>query len=314
MSERLDNIELFVTAVEAGSFAQAAERLRLTRSAVAKSIGRLERRLGTRLFHRTTRTQSLTEEGQAYYERCVRALSELDEAEAALAARRSEPSGRLRVSVPVLFGRHCIAPVLLRLANRYPALQIEMSFSDRVVDLVEENYDLAVRVGALQDCSSLMSRRLGKQSMAICAAPSYLARHGFPGTLSEIGARDCIVYSQDGRSAPWRVRDGRDIRELRASSRIAFDDLQAIADAAAVGAGFAWLPCWLVAPHVRDGELTVVMDSDLVLGTNIHAVWPATRHLPMKTRVAIDALVAHVPGMLAYPEREAETNIVALRA
>jgi DNA-binding transcriptional LysR family regulator len=309
MSERFDNIESFIAAVEAGSFAQAAERLRLTRSAVAKSIGRLEQRLGVRLFQRTTRTQSLTEEGRAYYERCVRALSELDEAEASIAARRSEPSGRLRVSVPVLFGRHCIAPVLLRLAHQHPSLSVEVSFSDRVVDLVDGGYDLAVRVGALQDSSSLMSRRLGKQSMAICAAPSYLERNGFPSSLDEIGARDCIAYSQGGHCSAWRVRDGHEIRELRPDSRIMFDDLQAIADAAVVGGGFAWLPCWLLAPHIRRGELVLVMDSERVLGTDIHAVWPATRHMPGKTRAAIDALAMHVPGMLAYPEPEAEADI-----
>jgi DNA-binding transcriptional LysR family regulator len=306
MSERLDSIELFVTAVDAGSFAQAADRLRLTRSAVAKSIGRLERRLGARLFHRTTRTQSLTEEGRAYYERCVSALSELDEAEAALAARRREPTGRLRVSAPVLFGRHCITPVLLQLAQRHPALQIEMSFSDRVVDLIEERFDIAVRVGSLQNSSSLTARRLGSQSMAICAAPSYLSKYGFPKTVHEIGARDCIVYSQGGRCSPWRVRDEQQIRQVSANGRLAFDDLQAIADAAVAGAGYAWLPCWLLAPHVRNRELVLVMDSDRVLATDIHAVWPTTRHLPTKTRVAIDALVESVPAMLGYsgPERK----------
>ena len=310
MSERLDSIELFVSAVEAGSFAQAADRLRLTRSAVAKSIGRLERRLGARLFQRTTRTQSLTEEGRDYYERCVRALSELDEAEAALAARRREPTGRLRVSAPVLFGRHCITPVLLQLTQRHPALQIEMSFSDRVVDLIEERFDIAVRVGALQNSSSLSTRRLGSQSMAICAAPSYLSRYGFPKTLQEIGARDCVVYSQAGRCLPWRVRDGKQIRELRANSRLAFDDLQAIADAAVAGAGYAWLPCWLLASHVRNGELALVMDSERVLATDIHAVWPTTRHMATKTRVAIDALVKSVPAMLGHPEPDPELPII----
>src|SRR5512138_1076673 len=180
MSERLNNIDMFVHAVEAGSFAQAAARLRVTRSAVAKGVARLEQRLGTRLFNRTTRSQSLTEEGHAYYERCVRALAELDAAEAEFDARRSEPSGCLRVSVPVLFGRRCVAPLLLQLANEHRALSVEMSFSDRFVDLVDENFDLAVRIGSLSDSATLAARRLGEQRMGICAAPSYLAKRGMP--------------------------------------------------------------------------------------------------------------------------------------
>ena len=186
MSERLQGIDAFVQAVEAGSFAQAAERMRLTRSAVGKSIARLERRLGVRLFHRTTRRQSLTEDGQAYYERCKRALAELEDAEAALDNGRREPSGRLRVSVPVLFGRHCVAPVLTRLARQYPRLEVEIAFSDRVVDLLEEGFDLAVRVGDLRDSSTLAARRLGTQHLAICAAPSYLDAHGWPRTIEEL--------------------------------------------------------------------------------------------------------------------------------
>jgi len=132
MSDQLRGVSAFVEAVEAGSFALAAERMRLTRSAVGKSIAKLEQRLGVRLFHRTTRSQSLTEEGQAYYERCVRALAELDAGASALDSGKSKPTGRLRVTVPVLFGRHCIAPVLLELGRRYPLLKIEMSFSDHV--------------------------------------------------------------------------------------------------------------------------------------------------------------------------------------
>jgi len=299
MRDQLSGIAAFVQSAEAGSFALAAERLQVTRSAVGKSIARLEQRLGVRLFHRTTRRQSLTEDGQAYYERCMRALAELDAAEAALDSTRRAPSGRLRVSAPVLFGRHCVAPVLLQLARTYPALSLELSFSDRVVDLVEDGFDLAVRVGTLPDSASLTSRRLGTQRMGICAAPSYLSQHGMPTRADDLHGHVGIVYSRAGQAVPWRVRDGKsEIVEPRIDARVRFDDLQAIADAAVAGIGLAWLPCWLMSKHVQTGELTLVMDSQRVLANDIHAVWPRTRYLPSKTRVAIDALAAEIPAML----------------
>jgi DNA-binding transcriptional LysR family regulator len=298
MRKHLGDIVAFVQSVEAGSFALAAERMQLTRSAVGKSVARLEKRLGVRLFLRTTRRQSLTEDGQAYYERCVRVLAELDAAEAALDRGRRAPSGRLRVSVPVLFGRHCVAPVLLKLAREYPELTLEVSFSDRVVNLVEEGFDLSVRIGALPDSASLTTRRLGAQRMGICGAPSYLAEHGCPTTVDELDGHAGVVYGS-AVHAPWLVRDSvGQIRQPRINSRLHFDDLQAIAAATVAGAGLAWLPCWLLAPHVRSGELVLVMDSQRVLATDIHVVWPRTRYLPSKTRAAIDMLIEEIPSMI----------------
>ena len=204
--DRLNGIEAFVQAAEAGSFALAAERLRLTRSAVGKSIARLEARLGVRLFHRTTRQQSLTDDGQAYYDRCVRALAELQAAEAELDSGRREPQGRLRVTAPLVFGRHCVAPVLRELAGRYPQLEVDISFSDRVVDLIDEGYDLGIRVGDLPDSSSLAARRLGLQTMGIGASPAYIAAHGRPVTAQEMQAHAGIIYARGGVTRPGRCR------------------------------------------------------------------------------------------------------------
>ena len=300
MRTPLGDLAAFVQSVESGSFALAAQRLSVTRSAVAKSVGRLEKRLGVRLFVRTTRRQSLTENGQAYYERCVRAFEEIEAGEDVLASSQRAPTGRLRISVPVLFGRHCVAPVLLRLANRYPNLTIETSFSDRVVDMVQEGYDLAVRIGTLPDSASYAARRLGAQRMSICAAASYLKEHGLPASVDDLEHHSAIAYG-NGSQSPWRVRDtdGR-VRELQLTSRLRFDDLQSIADAAVAGGGLAWLPCWLIGPQVRAGKLKLVMDSQRVLATDIHVVWPRTRYLPYKTRTAIDALVAEIAPLIAY--------------
>ncbi len=304
MSDRLKGIGAFVEAVEAGSFALAAERMRLTRSAVGKSIARLEQRLGVRLFQRTTRSQSLTEDGHAYYERCVRALAELDAGALALDSGKSEPVGRLRVSVPVLFGRHCVAPVLLALGRQYPKLIIEISFNDHVVDLVEEGYDLAVRIGKLPDSSTLVARRLGTQRMVICAAPSYLSQHGVPTSVGDLSKHVGIAYGRSGRITPWVVSDstGHELNP-QVDMRLVFDDLQAITDAVVAGLGLAWLPCWLMAKHARTGELEMVLNCDNVLPAEIYAVWPQSHYLPTKTRTAIDALAAEIPGKVGQLEQ-----------
>ncbi len=303
MNERLDGISVFVDVAEAGSFALAAQRLGVTRSAVGKIVARLEQRLGVRLFVRTTRRQTLTEDGQIYYERCLRALAELEAAEEAFEGGRRAPAGRLRISVPVLLGRHCIAPVMLRLMQKYPSLQIEMSFNDRVADLVEEGYDLAVRVGTLPDSSKLVARRLGVQRMGICAAPSYLVRHGTPVNAEQLAQHAGIAYNNGGRDAPWELQgDDGEIHEVRADCRLHLDDLQAINDAAVAGAGLAWLPCWMILHELRQQRLSLVMGADQLVASPIHVVWPQARHLPSKVRAAIDALVEEVPPLLGQDE------------
>jgi DNA-binding transcriptional LysR family regulator len=181
--------------------------MNLTRSAVGKVIVRLEKRLGVRLLNRTTRSQSLTEDGQAYYDRCVRALAELEAAEADLDSGRREPKGRLRVSVPQAFGHHCVAPVLLGLARRHPQLKVDISISDRFVDVVEEGFDLVVRIGPLPDSASLAARRLGVQYASIGAAPSYLAQRGKPRNVNELRGHTIIAYMRAGAAQPWDVVD-----------------------------------------------------------------------------------------------------------
>ena len=310
MNEYLNGVAVFVEAAEAGSFASAAQRLAVTRSAVAKTIARLEQRLKVRLFNRTTRKQSLTDDGHAYYERCVRALAELAAAEESFESGRRQPRGSLRMTAPVLFGRRCVAPVVLNLSRRYPDLKLEVCFNDRVIDLVEEGYDLAVRIGPLPDSSRLAARNLGMQRMSICAAPEYLARSGRPSSVRELEAHDGIAYVNRGRSIPWRLYgdDGR-IVEWQVGSRLGFDDLQAIADAAIAGAGLAWLPCWMIAPELDAGRLELIMNSDQVAASEIHAVWPRMTHMPLKVRVMVDALVGEIPRRLGYVSDAREAHL-----
>ncbi|MBZ4418836.1 LysR family transcriptional regulator [Myxococcus sp. RHSTA-1-4] len=300
MMDRLSGVLAFVQAAEAGSFALAAERMGLSRSAVGKSIARLEERLGTRLFLRTTRSQSLTEDGQVLYERCTRALAELEAAETALDSGRRAPTGRLRVSVPVLFGRHCAAPLLWELARQHPGLEVEISFSDRVADLIEDGFDLAIRVAPLADQAGLTARRLGVQEMVVCAAPAYLAKHGRPKSLDDLEGHEAVVYGRNGVIKQWHFPDGQG-GEKRVSppSRLRMDDLETLADAAVQGAGLAWLPCWLVAERVRDGQLDIVLERERRHGNEIFAVWAQNKHLPSKVRAAIDLLAARIPERLS---------------
>lgn len=306
MSERLSGIEAFVTTVEAGNFALAAQRLQLTRSAVAKSVARVEARLGTRLFQRTTRSLSLTEDGQAYYERCRRALAELDAAEAAVEAGRTAPRGRLRVTMPVLIGRTLVVPLLLELAREHPELVVDIVFSDSVVDLVGERIDLAVRSGPLGDSAVLAARPLGRQWMGVFASPDYLARHGRPSGVAELmadpGRHRYVGYARDTGPHPWQFHDtdGR-IVTFDAPARIRFtcNSIEANAMAAIAGMGLTRLPAWLVADALRTGALVRVFEEARPYGYALHAVWPHARALPLKTRVVVDLLAARLPTLLA---------------
>ncbi|MBA3595007.1 MAG: LysR family transcriptional regulator [Polaromonas sp.] len=298
--DRLSGIEDFVAAVDAGSFALAARRRQLTRSAVAKSIARLEARLGVRLFLRTTRSQSLTEDGQAYYERCQRVFAELDAADASMDAARQTPAGRVRLSMPVLFGRMCVGPLLLELARLHPQLALEASFSDRYSDLVDEGLDLVLRSGPLRDSATHVARRVGMQRMVVCAAPAYLAEQGWPRSVDELAGHQAIVYGRGGRVKPWEFNDTRGQRvEVAVGSRFCFDDLQMMASAAHAGVGLTRLPVWLVADALREGTLVQLFDEPFPFGYELHVVWPHTRYLPLKTRVVVDLLLEKLPPLLA---------------
>lgn len=284
---RFDGVELFLQIVESGNLTEAAERLNLTRSAVGKGLARLEARLGTCLLQRSTRRQRLTEDGQAYYEHCLRALAELEAAESVLESGRQQPRGRLRVSVPLAFGHHYAAPALWALLDRYPELEIDLCFSDRMIDLVQEGFDMAVRIGPLPDTDRLSARRLGQQAMGLAASPAYLQRKGAIGSIEDLAAHRGIAYRSNTA------------QRSRLASPLIVDDLQAVADAAIAGVGLAWLPSWLIAHYALRGQLQAVLPSYREQPAPIHVIWPTAAHMPAKTRCAIDALVTATPSCLA---------------
>ncbi|CRM68716.1 MULTISPECIES: LysR family transcriptional regulator [Pseudomonas] len=284
---RFDGVELFLQIVESGSLSAAAERLNLTRSAVGKGLARLEARLGTCLLQRSTRRQRLTEDGQAYYEHCLRALAELEAAESVLESGRQQPRGRLRASLPLAFGHHYAAPALWGLMARYPDLEIDICFSDRMIDLTQEGFDIAVRIGPLPDTDRLSARRLGEQVMGLAASPAYLQRRGRIEHIEELAAHRGIAYRSNN------------VHRSRLVTPLVLDDLQAVADATIAGVGLAWLPSWLIAHYALRGQLEAVLPDYREQPAPIHVIWPTAPHMPAKTRCAIDALVAATPSCLA---------------
>ena len=298
MNDMLNGIPEFVEAVEAGGFSAAATRMNLSRSAIGKTIAKLERRLNVRLFHRTTRMQSLTDEGQAFYERCRRALDEIQSGEAMLESGKREVTGRLRISMPVLFGRRCAAPLLLELARIHPKLELDLSFSDRVVDLFDEGFDLAIRNGVLRDEAGLAARKIALHRMTLCVSPDYLAARGTPQIIADLDSHDLVVYARSGEAKRWTFLqgDGRAVAFFP-QPRLRLDDLEVMADAAAAGMGIAWLPCWLVRDYVHAGKLMPVLNVSS-RSVNVYAVWPQVPQLSLKMRVVIDLLAARLPAIM----------------
>lgn len=307
MNERLQGIEVFIAAVEAGGFARAAARLHLTRSAVGKSIARLEARLGQRLFHRTTRQQRLTDEGERYYVHARRALDELDAADRALRESRQSASGRVRITMPELLGRRCVAPLLLSLGRQYPGLEFRLLLSDRRHNLIEEGLDLALRSGPLEDSSSMAARLVGQQSMGVYAAPAYLASHPAPRSAQDLidtrDRHDFLNYVREDGLLPWRFHDGGDRSVVfDAPARFACNSLELIAEAAADGLGLARLPDWLAAPWRQAGTLVRVFDEARPFGYALHLMWPRVHAVPSRLRLVIDMLAQQLPPLIEARE------------
>ncbi|WLE62696.1 LysR family transcriptional regulator [Burkholderia plantarii] len=291
MIDLFKDVPAFVAAAEAGSFAAAGRQLHLSRSAVGKAIARIEDRLGVRLFNRTTRAQLLTDEGRAFLSRCVRATEELREGAAWLDAGRERASGVLRITMPVLYGRLKVAPLLLRVADENPELTIEIDLRDRCVSLVEEGYDLAVRSGSIGTAAGLSSDTVGRHATVLCAAPSLIARLGMPNSLDDLGRYDSLVYHRDGWSEPWifPTGDGRlELVEPRSRFRVA--DLGVILDAAVSGRGVAWLPDWLVEDALASGTLVQLLPHLPARHHDVHLLWATAAVIPARLRVAINAL------------------------
>lgn len=293
----LSGIAVFAAVAEAGSFTRAGERLGLSKSAVSKQITRLESRLGAQLMHRTTRRLSLTEVGRAFYERCRRIVAEAEEAELAVTRLQDSPRGVLRLSAPVSFGLRYLASAVPEFMARYPEVQIDMECADRTVDLVEEGFDLAVRIGQLRD-SSLIARRIAPCRRAVLAAPAYLEAHGTPAHPRELADHACLTYSYLQTAQQWAFVDPESGAEFTVpvAGPMHANNGDMLAAAAAAGRGLVWGPTFLGRDALRAGQLVPVLEAYEAPPIAIHAVYPPNRHLSAKVRAFIDFLAARFAG------------------
>jgi DNA-binding transcriptional LysR family regulator len=288
MIDRAGEMAAFVRVVDAQGFAAAAPALGLTPSAVSKLVTRLESRLGVRLLQRTTRALHLTTEGEAFYEQARRIVGEIAALEAELTDRRGTPHGLLRVTTSLAFSTHLLAPVIGEFLERYPQVQLELVPTDRVVDLVEEGIDLAIRVGRLGD-SSYMARKIGEDVRLVCAAPAYLARHGTPKRPDDLARHSCIFSRDRVHNNRWPFRIDGEIREIDVRGRTAISDGDGQLRLALQGLGIVRLTRLTVASAIRAGELvSLLKEFSAEEPVPIHVVYPHRRHLAPKVTAFVD--------------------------
>ncbi|WP_228729866.1 LysR family transcriptional regulator [Shewanella avicenniae] len=299
-NDHMGGINAFVMTAQQGSFTAAAERLGLTKSAVGKSVARLEERLGLTLFQRSTRRLSLTPDGERYLDSCLSALEILEQAEAELTSHITTPSGRLRIDLPAAYGRKRILPLLLDMAQQYPDLNLTVTFSERFVDLIEEGIDLVVRIGELADSSGLVARKLTAQKLVICASPAYLKRFGTPETPEELQKHQCIVGFRRGQPISWLLKQqSGEITRYTPPPTHELSDGDAMLSAVLAGCGLSQLPLWLVGEDLRQGKICEVLHGHSGGEMPIHALWPKNRQMLPKIRHVVDMLVdARLKGAL----------------
>ncbi len=287
----VDDLLTFAQVVENESFSKAAKQLGRSKAAASKQITRLENRLGVRLLNRTTRRLSLTEAGAALYERAARIAAEVEAAETAVTRLQREPRGTLRVSAPMSFGVLHLAPTLAEFARRYPQLVVDLTLGDRFVDLIEEGFDIAIRIGDLAD-TSLIARRLAPSRRLVCASPGYLANHGEPRTPADLVRHNCLCYSYLTTQDEWRFTGPEGPVAVKARGNLRANNGDALRAAMLDGLGIGLTPTFIIGEDVSAGRLRVLLGAYRVAESAVHAVWPHSRHLSTKVRVFVDHLAA----------------------
>jgi DNA-binding transcriptional LysR family regulator len=303
MLDRFTSLQVFVKVAASGSLSAAGRDMGLSQTMVTKHVAALEARLGVRLFHRSTRRLSITEAGRNFLESVERILSELDAAYASIAADRFEPRGLLRLNAPVSFGSRQIAPLLAEFARRYPHLQVELGLNDRLVDLAEEGWDLAVRIGSLEE-SSLIARRIASCRTALAAAPGYLQAHGTPRTVAELNGHNCLGYTLSHRTGAdrWSFGSRGDVT-VKVSGSLRANNGDALRSAAIAGEGIIYQPTFIVADDLKAGTLVrLTLDQPTIEFAGIYAVYLPERNPPAKVRAFIDFLVQRFSPVAPWDE------------
>jgi DNA-binding transcriptional LysR family regulator len=292
-------IPVFVAVVENGGFSAAARTLGISKSAVSKRINQLEKHLGVRLLHRTTRKLSLTEAGERYFEHAAQALTAAGQAEDAVTELQGEPQGHLRISAPMSFGRLHVAPLIPKLLQRYPKLQIDLVMDDRKVDLVAGGFDVAIRAGNLP-ASTLIARKLAPVRQVLCASPDYIDRYGRPGTPAELSSHNCALYSYSSDADEWTLigEDGPETVTVSGSYQV--NNSEALLEALKEGVGIGRLPTFVAGPDLKTGQLVKLFESYRLPDFTIYAVFPERQYLPAKVRVFLDFAIEHFGGDRPY--------------
>jgi len=281
----LNDVLTFARVVRAGSFTAAARELGVQKSSVSRRVSALEEHLGARLLQRTTRALRLTDEGRVFYDHCQRALAELQDAEEALGGMGARPRGLLRITAPLSFG--FLGPIVAAFLQRWPEVEIELVCTDRVVDLVEEGFDVAIRAGKLPD-SSLIARRVGSLPRFLVASPSYLRRRRTPRTPADLAAHDCVSFG--ARRSPWLLQSEGASIEVAVASRLLVNDYDLLRQTVVAGLGIGLIPEPDCVQPLADGRLKRVLPAWTGVETPIHAVYPSLRHLSSKVKAFIDHL------------------------
>jgi DNA-binding transcriptional LysR family regulator len=290
--DRIAAMQVFTKVVEAGSFARAAERLDISTSVASRQVADLEAHLQSRLLNRTTRRLSLTEAGQAFYDRAVQLLADLEEAEQAAAQNVAEPRGTIKLNAALAFGILHLAPVIDDYLARYPEVSIDVTLSDRVVDLVEEGYDLALRIAELRN-PGLVARKIGVTRGVVCASPAYLKRHGTPQHPSELARHNCLLYAY-AQSSDWEFRepDGTPI-VVRVSGNFRSNNGNLLRETAARGVGIIREPSFQVDEDLRTGRLVRLLEGHSCWEMPMYAVYASRKHVSAKVRSFVDFLAGH---------------------
>jgi DNA-binding transcriptional LysR family regulator len=294
--DRALEMTVFAAVVDAGSFVGAVEGLRMSKAAVSRHVDALEQRLGVRLLHRTTRRLSLTEEGRIFYQRARDVLAALDDAESEVSSRTLEPSGLIRINVPLTFGTMHLAPLWGAFLDLHPQVEMDITLNDRMVDLVDEGYDLAVRIGDLPS-SALVSRRLAATRMRLCASPLYLARHGTPTHPHELAQHRMLAYTNWSDRDEWHF-DGPDGKvSVRIRARVISNNGDTCCALARQHGGIILQPSFMVHQDLRAGELVELMPDYRASEIGVYAVYPTRKQLPLKVRRLVDYLVDAFQGI-----------------
>ena len=282
-------ISTFVEVVARGSLSAAARAEGIAPAMIGRRLDALEARLGVKLLQRTTRKLALTDEGAAFLEDCQRILGELEEAESAVAERSARASGHLLVSAPAGFGRQHVAPLLPSFLAEHQDVTVNLNLNDRVVDVIGEGVDVAIRIASLSD-SSLVGVKLADNQRVLVASPAYLKRHGVPETLADLARHNCLAISSEGSQRGWTFRDNGKLVTFKVAGNMVCNDGEVLHDWALAGKGLAWRSMWEVGTEIEAGKLCTVLDSFAAPGNDIHAVFAQRRHLPLRIRAFVDFL------------------------